>query len=80
MSSVSGGKRSPRLGCARSWQNGTSSCANRLTIRIKVVEPQILAKLQADLLQPKNIASIARAVEREAKKALAAGSKDSTAA
>jgi len=44
-----------------------------------VAEPQILAKLQAELLLEKNIAYIARAVEREAKKALAAGSKDSTA-
>ena len=79
MSTVSGGKGSPRLGCARSWQNGTSSCTNRLRIRIKVVEPQILAKLRAELLLPKNVAHIARAVEREAKKAMAAGSQDSTA-
>ena len=78
MSTVSGGSGSPRLGCRRSWNDGTSSCPNRLTIRIKVAEPQILAKLQAELLLEKNIAYIARAVEREAKKALAAGSKDST--
>lgn len=64
ISSVSGGKGSPRWGCSRSWQNGTSACTNRLTIRIKVAEPQILAKLQEELLQPKNVAYIAKAVER----------------
>ena len=79
MSSVSGGKGSPRFGCRRSWNDGTSSCTNRLTIRIKVAEPQILAKLQVELLQPKTVAYIARAVEREAKKALAAESKDAIA-
>jgi septal ring factor EnvC (AmiA/AmiB activator) len=48
-----------------------------LTIRAKVAEPQILAKLQQELLLPKNVSNIAKAVEREAKKALAA-SKDSS--
>src|SRR4029450_9702780 len=47
MSSVSGGKGSPRFGCRRSWQEG-HACPNRLTIRIKVAEPQILAKLQEE--------------------------------
>ena len=75
MSSVSGGKGSPRFGCRRSWQEGTSACPNRLTIRIKVTEPQILAKLQGELLQPKTVAYIAKAVEREVKKALAPESK-----
>jgi DNA invertase Pin-like site-specific DNA recombinase len=70
--SVSGGKGSPRFGCCRSWRDGRSACANRLTIRIKVAEPQILAKLQAELLQPATVAYIARAVEREAKKAVSA--------
>ena len=45
---------SPRFGCSRSWLNGTSSCPNRLTIRIKVVDPQILTTLQEELLQPAN--------------------------
>ena len=79
MSSVSGGKGSPRFGCRRSWQEGTSACPNRLTIRIKVAEPQILAKLQGDLIQPKTVAYIAQAVEERARTVLAAGSKDSTA-
>ena len=78
MTSVSGGKGSPRLGCRRSWNDGTSACSNRLTIRIKVAEPQILAKLQAELAKPKSVSYIARAVEREAKKALSAA-KDSAA-
>jgi DNA invertase Pin-like site-specific DNA recombinase len=76
MGSVSGGKGSPRFGCSRSWRNGRSACPNRLTIRIKVAEPQMLARLQAELRQPKNVAYIARAVEREAKKA-ATATKDS---
>jgi site-specific DNA recombinase len=70
ISSVSGGKGSPRYGCSRSWLNGRSSCPNRLTIRIKVVEPQILAKLQEELLKPGTLDYITNAVEREAKKAL----------
>jgi Recombinase zinc beta ribbon domain len=78
ISSVSGGKGSPRFGCRRSWQDG-HACSNRLPIRIKVAEPQILAKLQAELLQSTNVAYIALALEREAKKALTKGSKDSTA-
>jgi hypothetical protein len=62
----------------RSWQNGTSSCSNRLTIRIKVAEPLILAKLQSELQRPQNVAYISKAVEREAKKALSAA-RDSSA-
>jgi hypothetical protein len=43
-----------------------------LTIRIKVAEPQILAKLHEQLLEPGTLAYILKAVEREAKKAAAA--------
>jgi site-specific DNA recombinase len=71
ISSVSGGKGSPRFGCRRSWQEGLSACSNRLTIRIKVAEPQILAKLQAELQAPQALAYITKAVERELKKASA---------
>jgi site-specific DNA recombinase len=70
MSSVTGGHGSPRFGCRRSWQEG-HACPNRLTIRIKVAEPQILAKLQGELLKPATLDYITKAVEREAKKALA---------
>jgi len=68
ITSVSGGKGSPRFGCAKSWQNGTSSCSNRLTIRIKVAEPQILTKLQAELLKPQTLAYITERLEKEIKK------------
>ena len=44
MSSVSGGKGSPRFGCRRSWQEG-HACPNRLTICIKVEEPQKMDQL-----------------------------------
>ena len=67
---VSGGKGSSRFGCRRSWQEGLSACSNRLTIRIKVAEPQILANLQQQLLEPKTLAYITQAVEREMKKSL----------
>jgi len=77
ISGVSGGKGSPRFGCSRSWQNGTSTCTNRLTIRIKVAEPQILAKLQAELSKPEAIAYVTERLEKEVKKAVASGPKNS---
>jgi hypothetical protein len=70
MGVVSGGKGSPRFGCRKSWQEGLSTCTNRLTIRIKVAEPQILAKLQQELLEPTTLEYITQAVEREMKKSL----------
>jgi site-specific DNA recombinase len=70
MSSVSGGKGSPRLGCRKSWQEGRSACPNRLTIRMKVAEPQILAKLQSELLKPVAADYIVKSVEKEVRKAL----------
>jgi site-specific DNA recombinase len=72
MTSVSGGSGSPRLGCRRSWQEGRNACPNRLTIRIKVAEPQILRKLQTELLTPDSLAYVSRAVEKQVQKALAA--------
>ena len=39
---------------------------------MKVAEPQVLAKLQADLLQPKTLAHITKSVETAVKKALSA--------
>jgi hypothetical protein len=72
MTSVSGGKGSPRLGCNRSWDQGRDACPNRLTIRMKVAEPQILARLQSELLKPQALAYISKAVAREAQKALVA--------
>jgi site-specific DNA recombinase len=70
MTSVSGGKGSPRLGCSRSWNEGRNSCPNRLTIRMKVAEPQILGKLRSELLKPAALAYISNAVEKEVQKAL----------
>ena len=68
-------KGSPRFGCRRSWQEG-HACPNRLTIRIKVAEPQILAKLQEELLKPATLDYITAAVQKEVKKASAAAPKD----
>jgi hypothetical protein len=71
MTSVSGGKGSPRLGCSRSWNQGRTACSNRLTIRMKVAEPQILATLQGELLKPSAVGYITKAVEKEVQKATA---------
>ena len=78
ITTVSGGKGSPRFGCSRSWRNGTSSCGNRLTIRIKVAEPQILSKLQGELLKPEAVAYVTQRLEKEIRKALATGPKNSS--
>jgi DNA invertase Pin-like site-specific DNA recombinase len=75
MASVSGGKGSPRFGCRRHWQEGRA-CPNDLTIRIKVAEPQILAKLQQELLKPMTVDYIVSAVQKEVKKASAARPND----
>jgi site-specific DNA recombinase len=55
--SVSGGKGSPRFGCSGAWRDGP--CTNRLTIRIKVAEPQLLDKLRSRLLEPDTVTHIA---------------------
>jgi hypothetical protein len=78
MSSVSGGKGSPRLGCRRSWGEGRDACPNRLTIRMKVAEPQILARLQSELLKPVAADYVVKAVEKEVRKALAAPKSEKT--
>jgi site-specific DNA recombinase len=60
ISCVSGGKGSPRLGCRRSWQQGLSTCTNRLTIRMKVAEPIIFGRLQMELSKPAALAYLVR--------------------
>jgi site-specific DNA recombinase len=72
MTSVSGGMGSPRLGCNRSWNQGRDACPNRLTIRMKVAEPQILAKLQTELQQPNTLAHITKSLEKEIQRKLTA--------
>jgi site-specific DNA recombinase len=72
MTSVSGGKGSPRLGCNRSWNQGRDACPNRLTIRMNVAEPQVLAKLRSELLEPTALAHITKSLEKEVQRALAA--------
>jgi len=52
------------------------ACPNRLTIRIKVAEPQILAKLQEELLKPGTLDYITSAVQKEVKRVSAAKPKD----
>ncbi len=53
---VCGGKGSPRYGCTRSSRNGRDACANRMTVRAKVVDPALLTGLRAELLRDETIA------------------------
>jgi DNA invertase Pin-like site-specific DNA recombinase len=57
--------RSPRYGCTRSWRNGPTSCRNRLTISAPVLERNLLAGLQAELVKPATIRHIADALATE---------------
>jgi hypothetical protein len=57
------GSGSPRYGCSRAWRNGPSACSNRLTGRIKVIEPKLQAKLRDGLLKPDTLALIVAAVK-----------------
>ncbi|HMF59831.1 MAG TPA: recombinase family protein [Vicinamibacterales bacterium] len=56
--SVSGGGGSPRYGCTRASRNGRGACANRLTVRAKIVDPALLAGLRAELLRDETIAYV----------------------
>jgi hypothetical protein len=44
---VSSGNGSPRYGCSRAAMN--QACSNRITVRVKVVDPLLLAGLQSVL-------------------------------
>ena len=70
VSIVSAGRGSPRYGCPNSAQNGVAACDNRLTIRAKVVDPLVLTRLQAALVQPDQVSAITRAVSREVSRVL----------
>jgi site-specific DNA recombinase len=59
------GHGSPRYGCGKSWQNGSSSCSNRLTIRAKIADAVMLAGLKRELLQPATVKYVADAVAAE---------------
>lgn len=59
VTSVSGGKGTPRYGCSRHSKNGASACTNRLTIRAKVADAVLLDGLQAELLRPETVSYIA---------------------
>jgi hypothetical protein len=73
ITTVSGGKGSPRFGCSRSWRNGVSACPNRLTIRVKVAEPQLLGKLQRELLEEETLSYVTKAVQAELARASEGG-------
>ena len=59
---VSSGHGSPRYGCPNSWHNGLTACDNRLTVRSKVVDPLVLARLQAEVTSPAWVKAIASLV------------------
>ena len=53
---------SPRYGCVHSWRNGVSACANRLTVRAKVADAHLLARLRTELLAPATLTYITEAL------------------
>ncbi|MFN2447614.1 MAG: hypothetical protein ABR606_18770, partial [Vicinamibacterales bacterium] len=57
---VGGGRGSPRYGCLRSWKCGTSTCANRVTVRAIVVDRVLLEGLRAELVAPATVEVITR--------------------
>jgi len=59
---VTGGKGSPRYGCLRSWRNGVDACTNRLTIRAKIVDAHLLARLKVELEAPATLAYVTEAL------------------
>lgn len=59
---TTGGHGSPRYGCLRAWRNGSTACANRLTIRAKVVDACLLERLQGALLEPATVAYVTEAL------------------
>ena len=65
------GHGSPRYGCPNSWQNGTDTCDNRLTVMAKVTDPLVLERLQDALLDPRMVKTITRAVTTGVKRAVA---------
>jgi DNA invertase Pin-like site-specific DNA recombinase len=58
MTTVSGGKGSPRYGCPTSWRHGLTACTNRLTIRAKVADATLVAGLRAELLKPETLQAV----------------------
>jgi hypothetical protein len=59
---VTVGYGSPRYGCLRSWRNGRDACANRLTVRAKIVDASLLDGLKTELLRPATVKYITDAL------------------
>jgi DNA invertase Pin-like site-specific DNA recombinase len=64
MTIVSGGLGKPRYGCPRSWRNGVSACANRLTVRAPLVDQVLLERLGAELTTPDTVRYIAESLAK----------------
>ena len=62
MATVCGGHGSPRYGCRSSWRHGRSTCANRMSVRARVVDPLLLSALQAQLTSPEVVTYLTEAV------------------
>jgi DNA invertase Pin-like site-specific DNA recombinase len=58
IATTSGGHGSPRYGCLRAWRNGPTACANKVTVRAKIVERVLLERLETELLAPATVAYI----------------------
>jgi hypothetical protein len=75
MGAVSGGAGSPRYGCTYSWRNGLTTCTNRLTVRTKVADAALLARLQEELQHPDTVAYVTEALSARIAVALDNGSR-----
>ena len=62
MAIVCGGHGSPRYGCRQGWRHGRTTCANRMSVRAKVVDPLLLSALQAQLTSPEVVTYLTEAV------------------
>ena len=73
ISIVAGGHGSPRYGCRQSWRHGRTTCANRMSVRAKVVDPLLLSALQSQLTSPDVAAYVTDAVSARVAAALVEG-------
>ena len=62
MAIVAGGHGSPRYGCRQSWRHGVTTCGNRMSIRAKVADAELLSALQAQITSPGVVAHLTEAV------------------
>jgi DNA invertase Pin-like site-specific DNA recombinase len=70
VTAVNSGHGTPRYGCSSSWRNGVSTCDNRLTIRAKIADAQLLEGMKRELLAPATVTYIADAIASQVNRVL----------